>query len=80
MCTWFRTRIDQLLGTKLKDLITIVSYRTFLRWKQDDRTGRPPRGAGRPRTTQALRDLIVKIAQETGWGYVRRVTARLIPV
>jgi len=61
------------LGSAIKDLITIVSPRTFLRWAKgsrhtpNHRTRRP----GRPRTAESIRDLVLRIASETGWGYTR---------
>ena len=63
------------LGPAIKELISIVSPRTFARWVSGEtrtnrtRQGQPKRG--RPRTAEALRDLILKLARETGWGYTR---------
>lgn len=56
------------LGAKLKDLITVVMYGTFLKWLRDrqpeeQRSTRP----GRPRTLEEIRHLIIRIRQETGW-------------
>jgi putative transposase len=64
------------LGAAIKDLITIVTPRTFLRWANGKRprrgaTGTPRRPPGRPRTAEDLRDLVLRIAGETGWGYTR---------
>jgi putative transposase len=64
------------LGAAIKDLITIVTPRTFLRWANGERprrgaTGNPRRPPGRPRTADDLRDLVLRIASETGWGYTR---------
>jgi putative transposase len=64
------------LGAAIKDLISIVTPRTFLRWANGDRprpgaTGTPRRPPGRPRTAEDLRELVLRIAGETGWGYTR---------
>src|SRR5581483_8936074 len=63
------------LGTAIKDLISIVSPRTFLRWLQGEEEAtkkgtRPPR-PGRPRTPEEVRELVLKLARENGWGYTR---------
>jgi putative transposase len=63
------------LGAAIKDLITIVSPRTFARWVNGETKGRRNQQAqptlGRPRTAETIRDLILRIARETGWGYTR---------
>jgi len=73
-----RNRLAKLgakLGTALKGLITIVTPRTFARWLRGDKpaANRDPTRAklGRPPTEAEIRQLVVKIAQETGWGYTR---------
>ncbi len=78
-----KVRLVQLgttLGGALKDLITIVSTRTFARWvaavngtatatgeKKPARIRKP----GRPRTAEDIRTLVLKLARENGWGYTR---------
>ena len=65
-------RLGRPLGTAIRDLITIVHHRTFARWRGSRRLGPPtPRSPGRPRTPEAVRQLVVRIAGETGWGYTR---------
>src|SRR5262245_19046968 len=63
------------LGSAIKDLITMISPRTFLRWANGDRprdgAATPHRPPGRPRTAEDLRELVLRIARETGWGYTR---------
>ena len=63
------------LGRAMKDFVSIVTPRTFLRWLNGDRprarTARPRRPPGRPRTVEDLRELVLRIAGETGWGYSR---------
>lgn len=66
-------RFGLAVGTAIKELIAIVSPRTFLRWVHGStpRTAAKPRKPGRPRTAEAIRDLVLRIAHETGWGYTR---------
>jgi putative transposase len=63
------------LGRAIKDFVSIVTPRTFLRWMNGDRqpagTSSPGRSPGRPRTADDLRELVLRIAGETGWGYTR---------
>ncbi len=60
------------LGSAIKDLITIVSPRTFARWVKGDEPGaRVRRGPGRPRMSVDLQELVLRIARETGWGYTK---------
>ena len=62
--------LSEPIGSGLKHVISIVSYGTLLRWRREA-SGKKPKKMGRPRTLESLRDLIVKIASETGWGYTR---------
>jgi putative transposase len=67
-------RLGKPLGPAIKDLITIVSPKTFLRWLRAEGAppaARTPRGPGRPPTPDLLRELVLRIAGETGWGYSR---------
>jgi len=59
------------IGPALKHLVTIVTYRTFLRWLAGDRAGTGPRRRGRPRTDEEVRETIIRLAKENGWGYTR---------
>jgi putative transposase len=48
-----------------------VTYDTFRRWRRKA-CGFVPRGPkGRPKKPAEIRELVVKIARETGWGYTR---------
>lgn len=61
------------LGPALKELLTIVTLRTFYRWKSQAIAypRRRPARPGRPRTLEGIRQLILKLARENGWGYSR---------
>lgn len=61
------------LGAAIKQLITIVSPRTFYRWLEGDKEGRKPAKTGRPRTSEDIRELIIRMAKENAWGYTRIV-------
>jgi putative transposase len=65
--------LGRAIGPALKDLITIVTYRTYRRWVHDAECGqpRPKKKMGRPKTKKEVRKLILKFARETGWGYTR---------
>lgn len=63
------------LGVQLRDLISIVSDQTFVRWIRETEakhTARQlSRKPGRPRTPEEIRDLVLKLARENDWGYTR---------
>ncbi|XZE56515.1 integrase core domain-containing protein [Planctomycetaceae bacterium SH139] len=70
------------LGPRIKELISIVSYSTFRRWIrtiEDGPTKRPNSKSenkpGRPRTDESIADAIIRIREETGWGYTKIVQA-----
>ncbi len=61
------------LGSKIKDLITIVSPRTFQRWVQasetEKKTSTKAKTSGQANSKpQEIHDLVLKIRKETGWG------------
>ncbi len=64
---------------KLREITTLVTPDTLLRWyrelvanKYDSSKKRTSRNPGKPRTKDATRDLIIKIASEnSSWGYTR---------
>jgi len=67
-------KLGTALGGALKDLITIVSPRTFARWVSGANArakSAPARKPGRPRTAEEIRELVIKIANENGWGSLR---------
>jgi len=62
------------LGKDIRNIISIVTYETFLLWvrrykrkKDSEKTKK----RGRPRTPVEIRLLVVKMAKENTWGYVR---------
>lgn len=69
------------LGPAIRHLLSIVHPRTFARWKAEDRDGgggrrRRTRQAragkgGRPRKSQFIRELVIRMARETDWGLTR---------
>lgn len=65
-------RCGRRIGAAVKDLITIVTPRTFARWMSGERRsdGGPPK-MGRPRKPESVRALVLRLARETGWGYTR---------
>ncbi len=66
-------RLGKPLGSAVKDLISIVTPRTFLRWVNADRAGtrQPIKKVGRPPTSESIEQLVVRIAAETGMGYTK---------
>ena len=64
------------LGVQLRDLISIVSYQSFVRWIREKEASHAEKKAsarkpGRPRTTDDIRELVLKLARENDWGYTR---------
>ena len=65
-------RYGKRLGTEMNSVISIVSPRTFARWVSGEkRLRKPGRTPGRPRTRADIRELVLRLARETGWGYTR---------
>ena len=64
-------RFGKPLGRAIEQLITIVTPHTFVRWVREEKRGRKPKPTGRPRKSTVLRELVLKIARETGFGYTR---------
>jgi hypothetical protein len=60
-------------GPAVKELITIVSPRTVAHWASSEgvtKRAKPSR-SGRPRVKEDIRELVLRLARETGWGYTR---------
>jgi len=64
-------KLGKQLGPGIRHLITIVDYSTFRRWIRKEAGAAVKPSAGRPRIAGIIRELVVKIANETGWGYSR---------
>jgi putative transposase len=70
--------LGQALGAGVRTLLTIVAYPTYRRWV--NQFAPPPPGTypnapkskpGRPRTSDDIRQLVLRIARENDWGYTR---------
>jgi putative transposase len=61
------------LGSRIKEVITIIHPRTFARWLSEKTSGVVPRERGRPRTPEHIFQLIIDMAKNTKWGYQRIV-------
>jgi len=70
-------RAGRRLGAQLKELMSFVSYQTFRRWireAEESHTKSKPasnRKPGRPRTPEEVRDLIIQMRKDTGFGYTK---------
>jgi len=64
-------KVGRPLGPAIKDLITIVTPRTFARWVSGENKGTARRKPGRPRTPEAIRELVIEMAKDNGWGLGR---------
>lgn len=70
-------KVGRKLGVQLRNLISIVSYQTFVRWIREKEKSHAEnqtaskRTPGRPRTPDEIRELVLKLARENSWGYTR---------
>jgi putative transposase len=64
-------KLGTAVGPGLHKLITIVAPSTYRRWIRNLNNRVPKKRTGRPRTPEAIRELVLKIAKETHWGYTR---------
>jgi len=64
-------KLGKELGPAIRHIITIVDYSTYRRWvcKESGVVVKPRKG--RPRIAEVIRELVVTIAHDTGWGYSR---------
>ena len=62
-----------MIGKAIEELISIVSPATFYRWVREERNGKrkPKNSKGGQRKPKELRELVLKIAEETGFGLTR---------
>ena len=61
------------LDHQVDDCILIASPKTYRRWLREAAAGKEPGRVGRKRACQSIRDLILRMARETAWGYRRLV-------
>lgn len=67
-------KLGEAIGTGVLKLITIVHPRSYQRWLRRKRTGqKPAKRMGRTKTLESVREIILRLARENGWGYGRIV-------
>lgn len=67
-------KLGDAIGDGVLQLITIVSPRTYQRWRRRVTQGqKPAKKMGRKGTPESIREIVVRLAKETGWGYGRIV-------
>ena len=59
------------LGPNAHKSIVLVHPRIYQRWVREKKLGKKPKKMRRPRTLESIRETIVRLARETGWGYNR---------
>ena len=65
------------LGVQLRNLISIVTYQTFVRWIREkeaahtEKKTASDRKPGRPRTPDEIRELVLKLASANSWDCTR---------
>ena len=64
-------KLGRKVGPSLKELITIVCYRTFARWLRGESSKRKPAKAGGPRRPEEIRASVIQMAKDM-CGSVRR--------
>jgi len=67
-------RLGAPLGAALKEIISVVSFATFRRWVLRGQPVQPRKQTGRPRKSEGMRHLVIRLATENpSWGYTRIV-------
>ncbi|MEM7515981.1 MAG: integrase, partial [Planctomycetota bacterium] len=62
------------VGSDVFELVSIVHPRTYRRWLERRSDGKPPaKKMGRKGTSETIRQIVVRLAKENGWGYGRIV-------
>ncbi len=65
-------KLGQELDHQVKDILHLVSIKTYRHWVRSQQRGEMPRRVGRPPLAAELRDLICRLARENvGWGLGR---------
>ena len=70
------TRLGKPLGNAIQELLSLVHYKTFLRWLRDEKAEasgekKPAKPPGRPGISEDTTAIILRLAKENGWGYIR---------
>ena len=67
-------KLGEAIGPGISKLITIVHPRTYQRWlERKSRGEKPMKKMGRTKTPLPIKEIILRMAKETGWGYGRIV-------
>ncbi len=67
-------KLGDAIGSGVLKLITIVHPRTYQRWMPRKSQGKQPtKKIGRKGTPESIREIVVRLARENGWGYGRIV-------
>jgi hypothetical protein len=61
--------LGEKIGPDLKRMITIVRHGTYLRWVRKSKGLESIKRSGRPKKPDEIRQLVIKLAEETSWGY-----------
>ena len=70
-------RLSKEFGHDVKSVMDIVKPTTYRKWVNNEKKGLKPKRSGRPRITQELRALVVRMGTENLlWGY-RRIVGEL---
>jgi putative transposase len=64
-------KLGKAIGPGVAKLITIVHPRTYQRWVHNRNAGNPSKKMGRPKTLEPVREIVIRLANEIGWGYSR---------
>ena len=68
-------KLGEAIGAGIAALLTIVTYRTFQNWAKATRPAQPAdetaKKGGRPKTSDEIKELVLKLARENSWGYTR---------
>src|SRR5882762_1082456 len=69
-------KLGEAVGPGVAKLLSIVQYNCYRRWvtKANGTYGQASgtyKKAGRPRTAEHIRELVLKLARENNWGYTR---------
>lgn len=64
-------RLGKVLGKAIEELITIVTPATFYRWILNEADEPMKKRKGGQRKSREIRELVIEIAKQTGFGYTR---------